>query len=188
MVTVHIRSYGMRCVLESPHKNRSTSCVCVCMCVVLHGGILLYCCKRTTHKQPPPLSCRLWYHLSTIINSRVVSGRSCSARADVAPVENSLNWYSHTWHVLLGWMATVRHQGCSAMWLRKRFLGRSSVHQCCAFFSLLNSGNAQSPLSPHHPVDGVSPQTAELRLRLPLHQEPRAAGLHLRWRRNSVSM
>lgn len=124
------------------------------------------------------------------------------------------------WRVLLGRMATFRHQGAGPMWpwehqtkdnnlhLLKteliRLINRreqkttttrpprgslpswwshsnvSCVHKCCAFLCL-NSGNAQPPLSPHHPVDGLSPQTAELRLRLPLHQEPGAAGLHLRW-------
>lgn len=51
------------------------------------------------------------------------------------------------------------------------------------FFSLISfppRGDTQPPVSPHHPVYWISSQTSELRLRLPLHQEQRAAGLHLR--------
>ena len=51
------------------------------------------------------------------------------------------------------------------------------------FFSLMSlssRGNAQPPVAPHHPVHRISSQTSELRLRLSLHQEQRAAWLHLR--------
>lgn len=72
------------------------------------------------------------------------------------------------------------------MFIRGRFEPSCSpfpVSLIC--FCLFRRGNTQPPVSAHHPVDRFSSQTAELRLRLPLHQEQRAAGLHLRWLKQS---
>lgn len=63
-------------------KNRSTSCVCVLYYMEAFCFIV--------GKEPLANSRRPCRDLSTFVNSRVVSGWRCSARADVAHVTRAV--------------------------------------------------------------------------------------------------
>lgn len=171
----------MRCVQESPHKNRSTSCVCVCVCVLYYMEAFCFIVVKeplTNSRHPCHVGCGT---TSAPLLTQELFLVGAVQRGLMSLLWKTVSTGIHTRDMCcwVGWPRsdTKAAAPCGSV---KGFWEGLLYINVVLFFFLLNSGNAQSPLSPHHPVDGVSPQTAELRLRLPLHQEPRAAGLHLR--------